>query len=60
MIRSIACVAVLTASAAADVIHVPEEQPTLQAAVLVAFNGDEIVVADGVYSGPANRNVDFL
>lgn len=60
MIRSLAVVAVLTASVSADVIHVPEDQPNIQSAVLVAFNGDEIVLADGVYEGPANNFIDLL
>ena len=46
--------------ACAEIIHVPEDQTTLQAALNYSKNGDEIVVADGVYKGPANRNLDLL
>ena len=55
LILALALAAAMTlgTDASAAIIHVPEEQPTLLAAVLVAFNGDEIVVADGVYPGPA-------
>ncbi len=49
----------LTANATASVIHVPADQPTLKAAIAVATNGDEIVVADGTYSGVDNRGLDF-
>lgn len=35
--------------AAADTIHVPGDQPTIQAAIDAAAAGDEIVVAPGVY-----------
>ncbi|TVS00603.1 MAG: hypothetical protein EA423_11420, partial [Phycisphaerales bacterium] len=45
--------------AAATVINVPADQPTIQDAVNVAVTGDEIVVADGVYSGPGFTNVDL-
>jgi hypothetical protein len=43
----------------AATIHVPADQPTIKAAVLAASSGDEIVVADGLYSGPDNRAMDF-
>ncbi|MFO0826642.1 MAG: right-handed parallel beta-helix repeat-containing protein [Phycisphaerales bacterium] len=49
----------LAASASASVIHVPATQPTLKAAIAAATSGDEIVVADGTYSGPDNRGLDF-
>ncbi len=49
----------LAATASASVIHVPAEQPTLAAAIAAAASGDEIVVADGTYSGPGNRGLDF-
>lgn len=59
--RFLVAIAVVAVQAAhADIIRVPEDQPTIQAAVLVAFNGDEIVVADGVYASPANRRIDLL
>ncbi|HUW18343.1 MAG TPA: right-handed parallel beta-helix repeat-containing protein [Sedimentisphaerales bacterium] len=38
---------------------VPAEYPTIQAAINDANNGDEIVVADGLYTGPGNRDIDF-
>jgi len=49
----------LAISASAGVIQVPADQPSLQAAILAAMPGDEIVVADGVYSGPSNRELSF-
>ncbi len=46
--------------AAADVVHVPVDASTIQAGIELAETGDEVVVADGVYTGAGNRNVDFL
>ena len=48
-----------TVPAAADTIHVPGDFPTIQAGINAAQAGDEVVVADGVYTGPGNRNVLF-
>ncbi len=41
----------------ADVIHVPGDEPTIQAGVDAAVDGDEVVVADGLYTGPGNRAI---
>jgi hypothetical protein len=58
------CAAVLIGALAAgavqaDEIHVPEEQPTIQAAINVAADGDEIVLADGTFTGPGNKFLGF-
>ena len=39
------------------ILHVPSAYPTLAAAVAAATNDDIIELADGVYTGPGNRNV---
>lgn len=49
----------LTRTVQADIIHVPGDETTIQAAINAANNGDEVVVADGVYTGPGNKNLDF-
>ncbi|HLP83837.1 MAG TPA: right-handed parallel beta-helix repeat-containing protein [Phycisphaerales bacterium] len=56
-----ACSIILTLVACAGathaaVINVPADQPTIQAAITAAVNGDEIVVAPGTYS----EQLDFL
>lgn len=41
------------------VIHVPDDAPTIQAALEVARDGDTILVADGVYQGDGNRDLSM-
>lgn len=43
----------------AAVIHVPADQPTIQSGIDIAENGDTILVANGVYKGNGNVNIDF-
>ena len=40
-------------------IYVPSDYPTIQAAIDAALPNDEIVLADGTYTGPDNKNLDF-
>ena len=41
------------------VIYVPRDQPTIQDAVDFATTGDTVIIADGIYIGSRNKNIDF-
>ncbi len=48
------------AGASAAELHVPADYATIQAAINAAQDGDTVIVADGVYTGTGNRDIDFL
>ena len=49
----------LSIPAFAIIIHVPGDQPTIQAGIDAADDGDTVLVADGTYTGTGNKNIDF-
>jgi subtilisin family serine protease len=48
-----------TTVAEAPGLHVPIEYPTIQAAINAAEPGETVMVADGIYQGQGNRDLDF-
>ena len=47
-------------AATAAELHVPGQYATIQAAINAASDGDVVIVADGTYAGPGNKDLDFL
>ena len=60
----ICAVALLANPCPAGVITVDDDGPAdynnIQAAINAAGNGDTVVVLPGIYTGPGNRDIDFL
>ena len=42
------------------VLTVPDEYPAIQSAIDAAYDWDTVLVADGIYRGEGNRDIDFL
>jgi hypothetical protein len=56
---ALVCGMCLPVVARADTLNVPGQYSTIQAAIDAAEPGDEVIIADGVYTGPGNKNLDF-
>ena len=54
-----ALVVLAVTSTRADTIYVPDDQPTIQAAISAASEGDVVIIRDGIYTGEGNKNLNF-
>ena len=50
----------VTTTILGNIIHVPGNYTTIQAGIEAAVNGDTVLVAEGVFTGQGNSNIDFL
>ena len=48
------------ATAEAEELWVPYDFPVIQEAIDAAIDGDTVIVTDGVWTGPGNRDLDLL
>ncbi|MHC4500716.1 MAG: LamG-like jellyroll fold domain-containing protein, partial [Planctomycetota bacterium] len=59
--RGVTVEGVMTVQVAlSETLHVPADYQTIQEAIEAAECGDTVIVADGIYSGEGNRDIDFL
>ncbi len=47
-------------SALAATIRVPQNQPTIQAGINAATDGDTVLIADGTYTGSGNKEIEYF
>ena len=60
ILTSILCILFVNLHSNAAVIKVPSQQPTIQAGIDEAVDGDTVLVADGNYTGVGNVNIDYM
>ncbi len=55
----ILCFFCMDTSIFAAVIQIPDDLPTIQSGIDAAKNGDTVLIADGIYKGDGNVNLDY-
>ena len=59
LLVALTAVMLLSFSASSITIHVPGDQPTIQAGIDNASDGDTVLVADGTFTGTGNKNLNY-
>lgn len=59
LILALVIVGLITSAAQAKIIHVPGDYLTIQKGIDAAVDGDTVLIADGIYTGTGNKNLDF-
>ncbi len=58
LLLTITLVLIPSSFAYGETIRVPQDRPTIQAGIDDAMVGDTVLVADGMWTGPGNRDLD--
>ncbi|HPQ42349.1 MAG TPA: right-handed parallel beta-helix repeat-containing protein, partial [bacterium] len=58
-ISTIIILIAVTGGANAAIRYVPDDYPTIQQAIDASFNGDEVVIRDGMYHGEGFRDITY-
>lgn len=52
-------IALVAAPVEGAIIHIPGDFSTIQQGIDASVDGDTVLIADGRYTGPGNRDIDF-